>query len=696
MKKNEGKKRQQGILTRILTPIVGIVSGMAILILLSIGIVLTKGYETQIYTQNAELASAVSGQVETFMQMAYNLSAGLAENEAILSLENGKQVPVLTSNIARNDYFELLYTQGMDGMQTARSSGELGDRSNRWWFQQITKDKEAFVSKSYYSVGTQMPCASVFIPMLKDKSMVGVFGADIKLDSLLDLTQQYSDTKQGKYSFIIDGEGVVVAHPETECYQELYNYVNFTKTVSVKDEKGDTLYDEEGNILTEEQPIEISDSYKKVIEDVMAGNTGSAKIKNAGKTLYVSYKPIHLLGDSDSWSVISVQEESHAMALRNKILIIAVIMSVILLVTGIFIMSMVARKIIDPLKKITVCVGQVAEGDFDIRADESDKTEIGALAKRFNKMTEQIAGILQKTTEVTEDVSNSQKDLIQISEGTEIVMDYMRNIMDGAKKQQEETGNVISISTKLQEGFERLELQSKQMLEQADKSFRLGKEGSDKVEHLQQQSEQTLKDIQYTVDDIYALREQSESIQSIIGTITSISDETELLALNASIEAARAGEQGKGFAIVAQQISKLASSSNDATGDISNIILEITQKVVQTVEKANNIRGAYLSQMNYVEEVDKAFHNMNTMIKSLEHDAGELGSLMGEMSELGKQIVQASENIAKISDGTSEMSMESKEMLEKENENLKLFMEKLSKLAETSGHLKQDMEKFHA
>lgn len=696
MRKNEGKKRQQGILTRILSPIVGIVSGMAILILLSIGIVFTKGYETQIYTQNAELASAVSGQVETFMQMAYNLSAELAENEAILSMENGRQVPVLTSNITRNNYFELLYTQGMDGMQTARSSGELGDRSNRWWFQQITKNKEAFVSKSYYSVGTQMPCASVFVPMLKDNSMIGVFGADLKLDSLLDLTQQYSDTKQGKYSFIIDGEGVVVAHPEKECYEELYNYVNFTKTVSVKDEKGETVYDEEGNILTEEQPIEISNSYKKVIEEVMAGNTGTVKLKNVGKTLYVSYKPIRLLGNSDSWSVISVQEESYAMALRNKILMVAVIMSVILLVIGIFIMSMVARKIVDPLKKITVCVGKVAEGDFTIRADVSDKTEIGTLAKGFNKMTEQISGILQKTATVTEDVSNSQKDLVEISECTEIVKNYMGNIMEGAKEQQDQTGNVTSISTKLQEGFERLGLQSKQMVKQADKSFQLGKEGSDKVEHLRQQSEQTLKDIQCTVDDIYALREQSESIQSIISTITSISDETELLALNASIEAARAGEQGKGFAIVAQQISKLASSSNDATGDISNIILEITEKVIQTVEKANNIREAYLGQMNYVEEVDKAFQNMNIMSKSLEHGVGELGALMEEMSELGKQIVETSENITRISDGTSEMAIESKEMLEKENENLKLFMEKLSKLAETSGHLKQDMEKFHA
>ncbi|MDE7425324.1 MAG: methyl-accepting chemotaxis protein [Lachnospiraceae bacterium] len=696
MTKKKRKKRQQGILTRILSPIVGIVSGMAILILLSIGIVFTKGYEIQIYTQNAELASAVSGQVETFMQMAYNLSAELAENEAILSMENGRQVPVLTSNITRNNYFELLYTQGMDGMQTARSSGELGDRSNRWWFQQITKNKEAFVSKSYYSVGTQMPCASVFVPMLKDNSMIGVFGADLKLDSLLDLTQQYSDTKQGKYSFIIDGEGVVVAHPEKECYEELYNYVNYTKTVSVKDEKGETIYDEEGNILTEEQPIEISNSYQKVIEEVMAGNTGSVKLKNAGKTLYVSYKPIRLLGNSNSWSVISVQEESYAMALRNKILMVAVIMSVILLVIGIFIMNMVARKIVDPLKKITICVGKVAEGNFDIRVDESDKTEIGTLAKGFNKMTEQISGILQKTATVTEDVSNSQKDLVEISECTEIIKNYMGNIMEGAKKQQDQTGNVTSISTKLQEGFERLELQSKQMVKQADKSFQLGKEGSDKVEHLQQQSEQTLKDIQCTVDDIYALREQSESIQSIISTITSISDETELLALNASIEAARAGEQGKGFAIVAQQISKLASSSNDATGDISNIILGITEKVIQTVEKANNIREAYLGQMNYVEEVDKAFQNMNIMSKSLEHGVGELGALMEEMSELGKQIVETSENIARISDGTSEMAIESKEMLEKENENLKLFMEKLSKLAETSGHLKQDMEKFQA
>lgn len=695
MGKNKGEEEKQGILTRILIPIVGIVSAMAILILLSIGVVFTKGYETQIYTQNAELASAVSGQVETFMQMAYNLSAELAENEAILSMENSKQVPVLISNIVRNDYFELLYTQGMDGMQTARSSGDLGDRFNRWWFQQIIETKQAFISKSYYSVGTQMPCSSVFIPMLKDNSMIGVFGADIKLDSLLDLTEQYSDTKKGKYSFIIDGEGVVVAHPQKEYYEELYNYVNFTKTVSVKDEKGETVYDEEGNILTEEQPIEVSASYKKIIEDVMAGNSGSTKIKNGGKSLYVGYKPIYLLGESDSWSVVSVQEETSAMALRNRILIIAVVVSVILLIVGIFIMSLVARKIINPLKKITACVGQVAEGNFSIRADESDKTEIGVLAKGFNKMTEQISAILQKTTTVTVDVSNSQKDLVAISECTENVMDYMGNIMEGAKRQQKETENVTSITAKLQEGFERLEVQSKQMLQQADQSYHLGKEGSDKVEHLQQQSEQTLRDIQYTVNDIYALREQSESIQSIIGTITSIADETELLALNASIEAARAGEQGKGFAVVAEQISKLAASSNDATGDISNIIQEITEKVIQAVEKANNIRGAYLSQMNYVEEVDKAFQDMNAMIKKLEHGVESFGELMEEMSELGKKIVEAGENIAEISDGTSNLSMESKEMLEKENENLNLFMEKLAKLAETSGNLQQEMEQFH-
>lgn len=694
MSKKEDTRKTKGIFGRLLIPMIAIVSTMAMLILISIGVIFTNGYEKKIYTENENLASAVSGQVETFMKMAYNVSAELAENETMLSMDTQKQTPILQCSIERNDYYELLYVQGMDGMQTARSSGELGDRSNRWWFQQMEETKEPFVSKSYYSLATQMPCASVFFPMMKDDSMTGIFGADIKLDSIQVLVEQYSDMEKGKYSFIIDGEGVVVAHPEKKYYEELYNYKNFTKTVAVKDEEGKTQYDEQGNILTEEQPIDVSESDKKVIEDVMLGNSGSAKVKSDGKVMYVSYKPIPLQGKSDSWSVITMQEAKYAMALRNNILIAAVIVSVLLLAVGIVIMMIAAQKIIEPIQKITTCITAVAEGDFSIRADEKDKTEIGMLAKKLNRLIEKLSAILSQSTSVAEDVANSKASLEDISEGTKVVIHNMNRIMEGSQQQKEQTENVVVASTKMQNSFKQLDEQSKTMLKQADTSIRMGEEGLEKVEHLQTQSKNTLEDIQLTVEGITQLKVQSENIQSIVGTITSISDETALLALNASIEAARAGEQGKGFAVVAEQINKLALSSNNATRDIAYIIDEITEKVIETVEKADKIKEAFLGQMNFVVDVDKAFQEMNERIHIMENGIKEMSVLMEELDKLSTEISFASENISHISSKTSDMSASSNELLEEEKEKLSIFMEKIYKLSDTSSRLKKDMDRF--
>lgn len=78
------------------------------------------------------------------------------------------------------------------------------------------------------------------------------------------------------------------------CHIILHNKI----IVAVKDENGEIKYDEQGNILTEEQPIEVSADYKKVMEDVMGGNSASVKIKSNGKMVYVSYKPITLQGAS--------------------------------------------------------------------------------------------------------------------------------------------------------------------------------------------------------------------------------------------------------------------------------------------------------------------------------------------------------------------------------------------------------------
>ncbi len=272
--------KKKSIFRQLLFPLIAIVCALAVCLTGIIAVIFTKTYEDEIYSRGRDKSLLVSNDIATFLDGAYGITEELSVNPSILTMKTEVQTPILTDCVNRNPYLELLYIQGTDGMQTGRSSGELADRSTRWWFVQTMEEQKAFISKSYYSVNTGMPCASIFFPMYKDRKLTGIFAVDLKLDYLQSLIEEFSDMEQGEYSFVIDGEGVVVAHPDSTQIEELYNYRLMTKTVSKKDEAGQPLLDADGGIITEEQSITVSEDYQKIISEVMAGNSGSRKIKN--------------------------------------------------------------------------------------------------------------------------------------------------------------------------------------------------------------------------------------------------------------------------------------------------------------------------------------------------------------------------------------------------------------------------------
>ena len=224
----------KSIFQKIMIPMALIVCFLGTVILGIVGVLFTGTYEQQIYERNNDTANFVSQSVGGFMNMAYRVTEQMAYMDDILSMNTQIQTPILEDTAKRNDYFELIYIQDMNGDQTGRSSGELGNRANRWWFTQMLETGEPFVSKSYYSVNTNMACASIFIPLRQQEKEIGILATDIKLDKLQEAVSEFSDINAGSVSFIIDGEGVVVAHPEKIYYEELYNYQNMTRTVTKK------------------------------------------------------------------------------------------------------------------------------------------------------------------------------------------------------------------------------------------------------------------------------------------------------------------------------------------------------------------------------------------------------------------------------------------------------------------------------
>lgn len=297
---------------------------------------LTQAYDNQIRSETSRMSVSIRHNVRSFVDGAYNLSYELAVNPGILTMDSDILVPILVNCVERNDYLELLYVQGMDGMQIARSSGNLGYRGGRHWFLQTMELRQPFVYQSYFSIATGMPCISVFIPMYKDSEMIGIFGADISLEYLQHLAKQFADYDKGCYSFIIDGQGVVIAHPDSSLQESLTNYKTLIRNVPVTDEFGNNLLKADGSVVTEEQEFKISDGFKAVIDSVVSGNSGLQIIEEDGVTYYASYESIAMPGYSDSWSVITLQDRNIAMGVISTL-----VKRVFLIISLIFIVFIV-------------------------------------------------------------------------------------------------------------------------------------------------------------------------------------------------------------------------------------------------------------------------------------------------------------------------------------------------------------------
>ena len=686
--------KKTSIFRQLLLPMIAIVCALAVCLTGVIAAIFVKSYEGEIYGRSQDKSQLVSGNIATFLDGAYEVTEELSVNPSILTMQTEVQTPILEDCVKRNPYLELLYIQGKDGMQTGRSSGELADRSTRWWFIQTMEEQKSFISKSYYSVNTGMPCASIFFPMYQESELAGIFAVDLKLDYLQSLIEEFSDVEHGEYSFVIDGEGVVVAHPDSVQIEELYNYKMLTKTVSKKDKAGQSMVDAEGNIVTEEQKITISKDYQKIISDVMAGNTGSCKMKNDGESYFVSYASIPLKGESDSWSIITLHKESSAMAAVYRTLMIVLVLVLLIIIIAIWVIAVLARKLTSPIVLITELIGNASEGDFTVQAAEGSSNEIGMLSKSFNIMIGKIAAILTKITAMTGEVVQSSGQLKSIEEDVGSISQSVREISDGTERQKEEADQVVLRENDLEEKFGQLQEKGSLLLEDAQNTIRSGENGIQSVIELKKQNEVTAKGMAESFAKIVALEEQSQRISGILSTINEISSQTGLLALNASIEAARAGEHGKGFAVVAESIGKLAADSTAATADIEEIIVELCRDISETVVNIEDIRAGVEGQTQAVDKVQETFADFGKLAEKTKESVSSMEELIEEMYQCDQAVVVAVERIRDISANAAEITEGVADSLEEQLNGIRGVAKRVDDLSMVSVEMEQEMTKF--
>ncbi|MBP2638557.1 MAG: diguanylate cyclase [Firmicutes bacterium] len=364
---------------------------------------ISKDYEEKIQYNNSVMAESLASNIIQFMQNAYMVNQSVAEFPGLSNLDAAKQTELLVDTTKRYPFLQLLAIHNLNGEQTARSSGSLANRSERWWFKKFMAERKSFITTPYYSVFSESPITTIVHGIYLNGTLTGLLMADIEVKKLQQMVEGYN-LGEGSYAYLLDDEGAVIAHPDRQQVTELYNYKTMTKQVLVRNASGEILKDESGYEITEKVSFEVSPDLQGIIRKVLAGNIGEGEYRDLNGEPYVcTYRAMSLPGSTKPWGLIVVQKKSAAMAFMGQATAKVIFVGLLVIVFSVLLTIWFSRKLTTPLLDIVHAANQVKAGDLEVRVTTNHTAnEINVLAANFNQMVYELSqhrNSLQKLVE---------------------------------------------------------------------------------------------------------------------------------------------------------------------------------------------------------------------------------------------------------------------------------------------------------
>ncbi|MCI2256406.1 methyl-accepting chemotaxis protein [Domibacillus sp. PGB-M46] len=372
----------------------------------------------------------------------------------------------------------------------------------------------------------------------------------------------------------------------------------------------------------------------------------------------------------------------------QTILLLSIVSFILALLIGTFITRMITK----PISALARGAESIASGDLtgeDIQVRYRD--EIGRLTASFNQMKASLQGVIQQVSANAEQVAATSEELSasaeETSKATEQISMAVQDVAIGSEKQAASTSETAQAVEEISAGMHQAAASIQAVADLTVMANEKAAMGNAAVTQTVEQMNLVQQSTAQSSEVVNALGEKSKEIGQIVEFITEIASQTNLLALNAAIEAARAGEQGKGFAVVADEVRKLAEQSANAAGDIRELITEIqreAERAVRSIYAGTEVVGEGIS---LVARTGEAFQDITASIQQVTDESQQVSAIV-------EQVNASSQTTAKMIKGVSEISEQAAGNIQNvaaSAEEQNAAMEEVSASAEALSRMAQEL-----